>query len=42
MVDGTFEGFMTSSDSNGTGGTTAAPITATWSATKIDYQTNNQ
>lgn len=43
MVDGTFEGFMTSSDSSGSnGGTTAAPINATWTATKIDYETDRK
>lgn len=41
MTDGTFEGFMTSSDSSGQGGGAAAPIKATWSAEKLDYNTNN-
>lgn len=49
MIDGTFEGYMTTSGGGGNGqgmgmggqGTTAAPINATWEAIKLDYQTDN-
>lgn len=39
IVDGTYEGFMTTAD-GGQGGS-AAPISATWEAVRIDFQSNN-
>lgn len=39
IIDGTFEGHMTT---NGEGqGAQAAPISATWEAVKLDFETNN-
>ncbi len=46
IVDGTYEGFMSTSgsvsmDGGPQQGASASPVSATWSATRVDFETNN-